>query len=251
MKFNTIKLFSKVEQTQKLERYLDQVNKAQVVEYRYWVGRYRLLQNEPREARELLQLAFDQCPNSSRNKRQILIYLTAASIPSGYLPHPMLLYRFDLAEPFLPLINAIRSCNAHAYRSHLNDLRWMEWFSKHEILFGLKECGDVLIWRGVIKKLFRVQYPTAIEGMSTPPITFGQPAPADQKPERKYLHYSHIAAALRISYRDASWDNDDAENVVMCLIEQGYMAGFIRHSNQTVGLDLRAPFKLPSVAVSR
>ena len=58
-----------------------------------------------------LRKAFHLCTNThTKNKRLILVYLVAASLPLGVFPRPELLKSFDLGEQFDPLIHAVKVC---------------------------------------------------------------------------------------------------------------------------------------------
>ncbi|KAG8902353.1 hypothetical protein FRB99_004543, partial [Tulasnella sp. 403] len=222
---NSMHLFTSVVQPLwALPSLLDKIPKAEAVEYRYWMGRYKLSNGNIHHARELLLLSFKNCHNRSKNKRVIFIYLACASILCGYNPSPALLSAFNLRDQFGPIILHLRRGDAAALRQHL-DL-WMEWFAMKNILFILREKLDPLVWCTVFKKVALI---TDKEGYQT------------KSPELK-VPLASIAVALQMSYRDASYDMDDAETIAACLMDQGYLRGGLVHSTNSINrLRVMAP----------
>lgn len=75
--------------------------KSELVTFHYYLGRLALYQRRLHDARDSLKRSFDLCKSESRkNRRLILIYLIAASLPLGVLPKRTLLKEFSLEGQF-------------------------------------------------------------------------------------------------------------------------------------------------------
>ncbi|KAG9025575.1 hypothetical protein FRB95_009992 [Tulasnella sp. JGI-2019a] len=214
---NSMHLFTSVVQPLwGLPQFLDMISKADAVEYRYWIGRYKLSAGNVQHARELLLMSFNNSIASHPNTRIILIYLVVASLCCGYCPDATLLTRFNLDQQFEPIIKYITQPDGAGLRRHLDE--WMVWFAKHGLLIIMKEKMDVLIWRSICRKV----------ALNTDRSAF-----LEERPDFK-VALASIACGLQLSYRDPSFDLDDAEAIVMCLIDQGYVRGGIVHSTNSI-----------------
>lgn len=95
---------------------------------------------------------------SFRNRRLILIRLTTTSLLLGTLPATSLLDAFGLREMFEPLAHGIRHGDLATYRQALgvgsgpNALARAEHFRKFKVLGILREKGEVLVWRSLLRK---------------------------------------------------------------------------------------------------
>ncbi|KAG8973074.1 hypothetical protein FRB90_010013, partial [Tulasnella sp. 427] len=216
---NSMHLFDQVMRpmlsTRQLHILTDRAPKADAVEFRYWVGRYKLNLGNIQQARELLQLAFNDCPNRSKNKRTILIYLTAASLGCGIAPSPILLSAFNLQAQLGPIIEHIKSGNGAAFELHMKT--WMPWFAKFELVLILKEKVTFMIWRTIVRRVALVTDPANLRSDSDVQISL-----------------KLLAEGLKIAYQDDSYDVDDAQMIVLCMIDQGYARGGVRHVSATV-----------------
>jgi len=77
----------------------DKFSKAQLVTYRYYVGRKYMFDNSFKEAEEYLQYAFETCDRDVReNKRSILRYLIPVKMLLGQMPQGALLEKYDLTQ---------------------------------------------------------------------------------------------------------------------------------------------------------
>ncbi|KAG8973129.1 hypothetical protein FRB90_010005 [Tulasnella sp. 427] len=203
---NSMHLFDQVMRpmlsTRQLHILTDRAPKADSVEFRYW-------------ARELLQLAFNDCPNRSKNKRTILIYLTAASLGCGIAPSPVLLSAFNLQAQLGPIVEHIKSGNGAAFELHMKT--WMPWFAKFELILILKEKVTFMIWRTIVRRVALVTDPANLRSDSDAQISL-----------------KLLAEGLKIAYQDDSYDMDDAQMIVLCMIDQGYARGGVRHVSATV-----------------
>lgn len=84
--------------------------------------------------------------------RIIFIYLTAASIPLGIFPHRELITLFDLDPEFGTLTQAIKLGDISSYKNALENGR--AWYAKRGIYLLLREKGEVLVWRSLIRRTY-------------------------------------------------------------------------------------------------
>jgi hypothetical protein len=92
--------------------------------------------------------------------RRILIPLLATSLLIGTLPSPQLLSAFSMNGLFLPLVQGIKNGDLRSWRLGLgltpsgelgDEERWGFW-RKFGVLGVLKEKGEVLVWRSLLRK---------------------------------------------------------------------------------------------------
>ncbi|KAK0530637.1 hypothetical protein OC842_003860 [Tilletia horrida] len=183
--------------------------RADLVTYRYYLGRMRLHQHRLRAAEAELSWAFKHCTDAQpRNKRLILIYLLTAAIPLGRLPQPGLLQAFDLDAQFLGVVQAFRRGAAQAALDALDG--WREWHRRRGTYLILREKLQIGLWRNLIRRsliLSRAYLP-----------------PSNVPPNIKF---SVIAATARLAWRDDRIDETDVECITISLIDQGYLKGYI------------------------
>ncbi|KAE8229654.1 hypothetical protein CF326_g5372 [Tilletia indica] len=183
--------------------------RADLVTYRYYLGRMRLHQHRLRGAEAELSWAFQNCTDDQpRNKRMILIYLLASAIPLGRLPQPSLLYAFDLDRQFLGVVDAFRRGAAHATLTALDS--WREWHRRRGTYLILREKLQIGLWRNLIRRSL------ILSRTYLPPST----APPNIK-------LSLIAATARLAWQDERIDEADVECITISLIDQGYLKGYI------------------------
>ncbi|KAI8988006.1 hypothetical protein BDF20DRAFT_300810 [Mycotypha africana] len=208
---------------------LEQFPISEQVTYKYYTGRYALYHGRLKQAEEYLLFAFNKCHiDYWNNKRLILHYLIPTRIILGYFPSLMLLRKYQLEEYFAPLMRCIRSGHMAGFLHHLE--AYFAYFYRHFTYLLLKERGVVLIWRCLIKNLYRQQQ---ILGNTKPAIDFDL-----------YL------TALYTSYDDRSYnpqqqqqeqpkqvfDLNDVEGIFVSLISQGYIRGYLQHQRHRIVL---------------
>ncbi|KAF8341214.1 uncharacterized protein EI90DRAFT_2905635 [Cantharellus anzutake] len=184
--------------------------------FHFWHGRIYLTQQRVRQAYEELSKAFTMCTNNSfKNKQIIFTYLVATAIPIGIFPSTSLLEHFGLTSRYGPLIDSIkRGTFTHSI------LRSGKWFARRGVWMLLREKGEVLVWRSLIRR--REQNPSAfVAGSKGPPPT---------------LQLLAIQSALQFSSHDVSYTLNDAESLCCSLLDQGYVKGYILHSRQLLAL---------------
>jgi nuclear mRNA export protein PCID2/THP1 len=203
--------------------------KADQVGYRYYLGRYYLSQQQYRRARSHLLGAFTNCTNMApANKRLILLYLTATSLPIGIFTSPDLLRMSGLAEYFQPLMVALQKGDYQAYHAHLE--KHEDWFSRYEIFLYLDQRCDMILYRSLFRRTFMLSDTSA---QKTPNIKLVM-----------------LLCALRWATRDHTWTLMDCEALCISMIDTGYIKGYIHHQSQLLVLDKRdeKKFGFPDVS---
>ncbi|KAF9511059.1 hypothetical protein BS47DRAFT_1299458, partial [Hydnum rufescens UP504] len=185
--------------------------------FHFWRGRIYLTQLRIRQAHDELALAFDMCTNANyKTKRIIFIYLLSTSIPLGRLPHPSLLGYFSLSTQFSPLIHATRLGDIAAYRSALSGT-WRSWFARRGVWMMLKEKGEVVVWRSLVRRRMPTMFSTSVKAPPT-------------------VMFTDILTALHVSSKDSTYTMNDVESMCCSLLDQGYIKGYILHSRSTLVL---------------
>jgi hypothetical protein len=129
-------------------------------QYLYYLGAYHFANNHFYRSQLTLQAAYNLSHRQDLPHRaQILTYLIAANICLGRFPSQTLLSRpeaTDLAPHFYPLCHIIAQGDLGTFHKHL-DLRSesSRWFLRKRILLQLRNRGEVLVWRSLIRKTFR------------------------------------------------------------------------------------------------
>ncbi|BFZ62462.1 hypothetical protein YB2330_003556 [Saitoella coloradoensis] len=221
---------------------------SQIVEYRYYQGRYELSRNQFPSAREHLLWAFNNCMDAShRNRRLILIYLTAAGLVIGMLPREDLLRRYNLTEYFLPLIHAQRKGDfaLHALTIEMHKA----WYLKWGIYLILRDRLQLLLFRSLFRR--------------THILT------KHKTPKENQVWFDDLLAATRLSTQRAAdavrsisctpddepeWDILDVEAMAANFVDQGYIKGTIHSSRKimVVAKDLHDAFpKVSTITVAR
>lgn len=145
---------------------LDIYPKAQQVTYLYYLGRFHFVASHFYSAQAALSYAYSLCPKDPRilhydvmkQRRLILIYLTASNIVLGRFPSDRLLSQPDAAglrEHFAPLCDVIRKGDLASFRRLMTfDSEHAPWFLRFRILLQLRNRCEVLVWRSLIRKIF-------------------------------------------------------------------------------------------------
>ena len=92
---------------------------AQLVTYKYFVGRLSMLNSQFAKAEQELNYAFAYCPrNATKNKRLILRYLVPVRMVLGKFASAKLLLKYDLPY-FVPLCRAVHRGDLRAFEAEL------------------------------------------------------------------------------------------------------------------------------------
>ncbi|KAI7868710.1 hypothetical protein BDF14DRAFT_1790041 [Spinellus fusiger] len=190
---------------------VDMYPMAQQVTYRYYLGRYFLYSNRLRKADECLSFAFNRCTmHHWKNKRLILKFMIPCRILLGHFPSTQLLTKYQLVEPFAGLIDTLKSGSLSAYFDHM-DAHFGFFYSTFTYVM-LRERGTVLLWRCLLKKL---SYLVSTVNM---------------------LRFEDCLTALVLSSKDSTMDSSDVEAILVSLVSQKYIRGYIHHQKKTLVL---------------
>ncbi|OAD72306.1 hypothetical protein PHYBLDRAFT_181790 [Phycomyces blakesleeanus NRRL 1555(-)] len=191
---------------------------AQQVTYRYYLGRYYLYSNLLRKADECLSFAFDKCTFQQwNNKRLILKFLIPCRIILGKFPSMQLLTKYQLVIPFAGLIQTLKSGNLYEYLNHL-DVHF-GFFYKTFTYVMLRERGTVLVWTCLLRRLSQIVVA-----------------------ERNVMTFDHCHLALSKSTQDPTLDMQDTESILVSLVSQRYIRGYLYHQKRLLVLSKTAPF---------
>ncbi|ORX51879.1 hypothetical protein DM01DRAFT_1336876 [Hesseltinella vesiculosa] len=186
---------------------------GQQVTYQYYLGRYHLLHNRLPAAEKCLFFAFTKCHYDYwTNKRTILKYLIPTRLLLGRLPSKELLEKYALETPFAQLIATVKSGNyAHCMRVLEDHFAFFYQCSTYVLLC---QRLPVLIWRCALKRAR--DHLSCIENR---PIHL-----YDLKICKKALEQS-MAAPM---------EDEEAEAIIVSLVAQGYIKGYIHHRRQVI-----------------
>jgi nuclear mRNA export protein PCID2/THP1 len=126
----------------------------------YYLGAYHFANNHFYRSQLALQAAYNLCHREDLpHRRLILRYLIAANICLGRFPSQTLLSRpeaTDVAPHFYSLCKIISQGDLGAFQTHLDvSSETSHWFLRKRILLQLRNRGEVLVWRALIKKTFK------------------------------------------------------------------------------------------------
>ncbi|KAG0144407.1 hypothetical protein CROQUDRAFT_672396 [Cronartium quercuum f. sp. fusiforme G11] len=179
--------------------------KSEMVTFYFYLGRLSLYQRRLHEAQHSLRIAFDLCKTESwKNRRLILIYLIAASLPLGILPVQELLVHFSLHEQFGPVVQSLRTGN-WPMLAHALDVN-MEWFRYRGVYILLREKLEVICWRNFF--VIAAGLRNGRRGMRLSSLTCVQIA--------------------RKIFMEDTIDAQDIESMACSLIDQGYLKAYVK-----------------------
>lgn len=95
-------------------------------------------------------IADDAATPGGNSIRAIFIRLVTCQIILGRFPIPTLLDEFNLQPQFAPLIQAIKTGNRSQYYECF--WKWSEWYRRRGIWLVLREKGEVLVWRSLVRE---------------------------------------------------------------------------------------------------
>ncbi|KAI9011949.1 hypothetical protein CLU79DRAFT_873663 [Phycomyces nitens] len=126
-----------------------------------------------------------------------------------------LLTKYQLVTPFAGLVKTLKSGNLYEYLGHL-DVHF-EFFYKTFTYVMLRERGTVLVWICLLRKLSHM-----VTG--------------------NVLSFDHCHLALSKSTQDPTLDIQDTESILVSLVSQRYIRGYIHHQKRLLVLSKTTPF---------
>ncbi|KAK9760439.1 hypothetical protein K7432_015518 [Basidiobolus ranarum] len=224
---NTIRLCQTfINNIQKAKLSVENFPISQQVTYRYYVGRLYLYQHLIKQAESELDFAFRRCPSEMRkNRKLIFLYLAIAKIIRGRPPTYELLAKYGYTEHLGELIRAIGKGDFQSFERCLETK--LDWFLSTGNYMILKERCTILIYRHLIKRVFLMTH-----------------NPSPKSPPT--LQYEDVLAAMKFATRDNDMDVNDAECILISLIDQVNLSLYQLHApfettNKPTGICQRLP----------
>ncbi|KAH6562706.1 hypothetical protein BASA60_011028 [Batrachochytrium salamandrivorans] len=199
--------------------------KSDQVTYYYQIGKLKLRYHDFIMADHYLSHAAQLCTVQNFSaKRAILSYQIVARIVRGCLPSNQLLHKYNLSNQFSELVFHIRTGNHRAYMQALD--RNSGWFMQRCTYMIMKERVKLLMYRNLFHSCFRIVQ--------------------QAYPDKFNIHISIFTKAVEISGLSGdSVHNDEAECMIVSLIDQGYILGYVDHRTATVVLSKNRTFPRP------
>ena len=191
--------------------------KAQLVTYKYFLGRIQLIENNFEAAEQSLLYAFYNChPECDKNMRQILSYLIPLKLLSGSLPQQDLLEKYNL--------DVLSVVSTAVYQGDLKVLRLAIDENEQKFLtMGLMpvlEKLTTMTFRNLFKRIYLMHN------------------------SQHQMNLNMFVEALKYLELEGI-DYDETECIVSSLIAKGYIKGYISHQHNVLVVSKQNPF--PSV----
>ncbi|KAI5803308.1 hypothetical protein DFH27DRAFT_555293 [Peziza echinospora] len=228
--------------------------KAQHTTYTYYLGRHHLSLATVSASHLLpaftaLSTSHSLClPLFLSQRRQILIYLLASAILIGKTPSRAAIYNRlpesqGLDYIFSPIVHALKKGDFRAFHAHISACKG--WLKRKGLYLLLLTRGEELLWRSLARRCFILKKeltapinPFNLGTAKTPPP---QLRLADLCRAANYLHRKSVS---RISHErtlfsedeEETFSIDDIEGVVLDLLDQGLIKGYIARQQKVVVL---------------
>ncbi|KAI8145137.1 hypothetical protein BJV82DRAFT_605055 [Fennellomyces sp. T-0311] len=193
---------------------------SQQVAHRYYLGRFSYYKQQLINAEEHFQFSFNHCPKSSwHNKRLILKFLVPTRIIMGRLPSSALLKEYNLTQPYAELKETIKRGDIRRF-NHVME-QYQAFFSHSWTYELLRARCPVLLWRSCLRRVFLL---------------------TRQSDEDRVMSYQSCYDGLLAAGEERDLDFYDTENILVSLVSQGYIRGYLHHQLQQIVLSKMNPF---------
>jgi hypothetical protein len=129
---------------------LEQFSKAQVIAYKYYLGRLHVFEEKYEEAEQCLAYAFAHCSRSSPgNKKRILQFLIPVRLLKAQYPLDLLLAKYGLLE-FQKLILAIKRGDLESFNKNLQE---NQRFFIQKGIYLILEKLKIFVYRNLFRKV--------------------------------------------------------------------------------------------------
>ncbi|KAJ8331072.1 hypothetical protein BDV3_002948 [Batrachochytrium dendrobatidis] len=200
-------------------------SKADQVAYYFQLGKLKLRYHDFVTADQYLSLSSQLCTIENPHvKRTILSYQIVTRVVRGCLPSNELLYKYRLAERFIELIFYVKTGNYHEYIKVLD--RHRSWFMKRCLYMIMKERVVLLMYRNLFQSSVKYFQQAYRDVFNIPLAIF-------------------IAAVQVSGLSGENAQADEVECVLVSLIDQGYIFGYLDHRTLTVVLSKNKTFPRP------
>lgn len=130
---------------------LEQFTKAQVIAYKYYLGRLHVFEEKYDEAEQCLAYAFAHCSRASPgNKKRILQFLIPVRLLKAQYPLDRLLAKYDLLE-FQKLIVAIKRGDLESFNGNLQA---NQRFFIQKGIYLILEKLKIFVYRNLFRKVY-------------------------------------------------------------------------------------------------
>ncbi|KAL1915969.1 uncharacterized protein VTP21DRAFT_6357 [Calcarisporiella thermophila] len=196
---------------------------ADRVTFRYWLGRFHLLQNQLPKAKRDLEYAFRYCPvHEEKNRRVILGYLVIPCILLGSLPRRDILVRYGLGI-YWDICQAMRKGSMQAFKRQLAVHE--SWLRSRLALRMFEMRGEILVYRSLVRRIWLLH---------------------GRKHEPTPIPFPVLKTAFLLSTGDPAFSDEDVVCLLSSLIDQGFVRGFLDFAQKALVLSGKNPF--PAVA---
>jgi len=190
---------------------------ADLVSYRFYVGRLNMFEDQYTEAEKNLDFALAHCrADAYHNKRRILAYLIPIKLYRGRLPTPLILQKYQFNE-FLELTAAVRCGDLMKYNEAL--MTYQDVFIRKGTYLVLEKL-KTLVYRNFLKRIQRIE------------------ATNQLKLQRVQLGFKWCEEDLGL---------DEIECIIANLIYKGHVKGYISHSKRVLVLSKTNPFPIDPI----
>ncbi|KAG2220962.1 hypothetical protein INT45_006495 [Circinella minor] len=188
---------------------------SQQVTHRYYLGRFSFYKQQLIVAENHFQFAFQHCPiHSWHNKRLILKFLIPTRIIMGKLPSMELLEKYNLKNPYAYLKQTIKRGDIRQFNIIMDQN--YHFFTCTWSYLLLKARCPILLWRSCLRRI--------------------------QSEEDRIMSFKICFDGLLAAGEQNDLDFYDTENILVSLISQGYLRGYLHHQLQQVVLSKVNPF---------
>ena len=213
-KMNNLKLFKPLIIAIEGSNIKNDYVKAQLVTYKYFLGRIQLIENNFGNAEECLSYAFYNCdPGCFKNMRQILSYLVPLKLLLGYIPQQELLEKYELDDLSI-ISSAVCQGDLRILRLAIdeNEQKFLTMG-----LMPVLEKLTTLTHRNLFKRIYLMHN------------------------SQHQLNLNMFLEALKhLECEDI--DYDETECIVAGLIAKGYIKGYISHQHNVLVVSKQNPF---------
>ncbi|XP_063729536.1 PCI domain-containing protein 2-like [Symsagittifera roscoffensis] len=189
--------------------------KAQLVTYKFFLGKIELVEGNFDAAEESLTYAFNnRHPSCYENTRKVLNYLVPLKMLKGVMPSRYVIRKYDLTE-YRRISEAIKVGNVRLLQQHLDDkqLRYVAMG-----IFVVMEKLILLAYRNLFKKIYNIMNQT------------------------HQLNLNLFFEALKFCGPDEDIEFDETEFIVANLIAKGFIKGYISHQHAVLVVSKQNPF---------
>mmetsp|Transcript_3212 Transcript_3212/g.7617 ORF Transcript_3212/g.7617 Transcript_3212/m.7617 type:complete len:403 (+) Transcript_3212:88-1296(+) len=216
-RLNILRLCKNLIRPVETKKLSDKGSMAEMVTYRYYIGRLSMFEDQHSSAETHLEYALQHChKNAIKNKTRILKYLIPVKLYRGRLPTTHLLDKYGLDE-FKPLVEGMSKGDLRTFQDGL--VHYQDRFIRQGTYLLLEKCKTV-VYRNLFKRVYRIL-------------------------DKHQIRLEHIARSFK--WLGMPIDLDEIECILSNLIFKGYIRGYLSHAKRTLVLSKRDPFPTSAV----